>query len=155
MSKKKSKKKTEKLSLFWILTIICGAMSLLLFAGAFTGNRLLTTNVIHLGISAHFREPQPFDCYLFDVFYFCFTWGALIFVIRNVHELLQAFAALMIYLAPVAAHVLINTFGPWYADSATDAIVMYIVFAILVVPGAAIVGIQDLLKRNMVNKYFK
>ena len=145
MSKKKNKKKTTKLSLFWILTIICGVISLILFVGAFTGNKLLITNVIHLGISAHFREPQPFNCYLFDAFYFCFTWGALIFVIRNVHELLQTFAALMI---PIAAHVLINTYGPWYADSATDAVVMYIIFAILIVPGVAISGIQDFMKKK-------
>ena len=148
MSKMKSKKKTKKLSLFWILTIACGLISLVLFAGAFTGIRLLNTNVIHLGISAHFRKPQPFDCYLFDAFYFCFTWGALIFVLRHVHELLQPFAALMIYLAPVAAHVLINTYDPWYADSATDAIVMYVIFAILIVPGVAIAGIQDFIKKK-------
>lgn len=148
MSKKKNKKKTKKPSLFWILTIVCGIISLILFAGAFTGIRLLNTNVIHLGISAHFREPQPLDCYLFDAFYFFFTWGALIFVIKHVHELLQAFAALMIYMIPVAAHVLINTYGPWYADSATDAIVIYVIFAILIVPGAAIVGIQDFIKKR-------
>ena len=152
MSKKKRNKKTKKLSPFWILTIICGVTSIILFALAFTDNRLFNTNVIHFGISVHFREPQPFHCYLFDAFYFLFSWGALIFVIRNLHELLQPVGALLIYMIPVGAHVLINTYGPWYADSATDAIVMYVIFAILVVPGVAIVAIQDFIKRKRIQK---
>lgn len=152
MSKKKSNKKTKKLSLFWILTIICGVTSLILFVAAFTENRLFNTNMIHFGISVHFREPMPFECYLFDVFYFFFTWGALIFVVRHVHDLLQPFAALMIYLIPVSAHVLINTYGPWFADSAIDAIVMYVIFALLIVPGTAIVGIQDFMKKKKTYK---
>ena len=151
MTKKKSKRKTKKPSLFWILTIICGAIFLILFTGAFTGNKLLNTNLIHMGISVHFRKPQPFSCYLFDAFYFFFSWGALIFVIRHVPELLQAIAALLIYILPIAAHILINTYGPWYAESATDAIVMYIIFAIIVVPGVAISGIQDFMKKKKGN----
>ncbi len=148
MSKKKNKKNKKKLGLFWILTIICGVMALILAAGAFTGSRILNTNVIHFGISVHFRKPQPFSCYLFDAFYFFFSWGALIFIIRKIHELLQPLAALMIYLVPIGAHILINTYGPWYAESATDVIVMYVIFAILVVPGVAICGIQDYLKKK-------
>ena len=149
MSKKKNKKKNKKkLGLFWILTIICGLIALILAAGAFTGNRFLNTNVIHIGISAHFRDPQPFSCYLFDAFYFFFSWGALIFIIRNIHELLQPLAALMIYLVPIGAHILINLYGPWYAESTTDVIVMYVIFAMLVIPGVAICGIKDFLKKK-------
>ncbi len=148
MSKKKHQKRESKLSILGILTIISGVISILLMAGAFTGIPFLNTNVIHIGISAHFRDPQPFSCYLFDAFYFFFTWGAIYYTVRHVPDLLQAIVVLIIYMFPIAAHILINNYGPWYAENAVDAIVMYVIFAILMVPGAAISGVQDYMKKR-------
>lgn len=58
MSKKKHQKRESKLSILGILAIISGVISILLMAGAFTGIPFLNTNVIHIGISAHFRAPS-------------------------------------------------------------------------------------------------
>ncbi len=148
MNHKKTKKTETNWRPLWIFTSVCGILSLILFLGAFTGLDILNKNVIRLMIGKAFRPAQPFSCYIFDACYFFFIWGAIVYIIRNFSVLLQIVSAIILFIVPIAAHILINTYGPWYAETAEDAIVLYVIFAILIIPGFIIENISEFIKKK-------
>ncbi|WP_155828118.1 hypothetical protein [Butyrivibrio sp. VCB2006] len=77
-----------------------------------------------------------------------FIWGALIFIIRNVHSLLQVPALAAVVALPIVVHILIYKFGPFYADESVSAIILYVAFAIVTIPGIAYEGIKDYIENK-------
>lgn len=133
---------------FKIISGSSGIIAICLMLGAFSGLRLLCTNVIKFRIIARFGNSSNCEIYLFDLFYLIFMWGALVFIIRHIPDLLQAPAMAVVMALPIVMHILISEYGPWYAEDGMMAIVLYVVFSGIFVPGLAYTNIKDYIDKR-------